>query len=50
MTVQNDKLTTENTVELARDTWEAPKIASFEPVAATQAFTTQPGDGVSNNS
>lgn len=38
------------TLEAARDAWVKPAIASFEPVAATEANTVNPGDTVSSNS
>lgn len=34
----------------ARPQWVKPEIASFEPVAATQAATNFPGDALSSNS
>lgn len=38
------------TVETARDAWVKPAIASFEPVAATEANDINPGDLLSSNS
>lgn len=34
----------------AGDAWVKPEITSFEPVAATEAATINPGDGLSSNS
>ena len=49
MTSIDTNLGTE-TVVSAREAWVNPEIASFEPVAATEANTLNPGDGISSNS
>ena len=36
--------------ETARAEWVKPEIASFEPVAATEAAAINPGDSLSSNS
>jgi hypothetical protein len=36
--------------ETVRAEWVKPEIASFEPVAATEAATNFPGDALSSNS
>jgi len=38
------------TLEAARDAWVKPEIASYAPVAATQANTLNPGDTLESNS
>ena len=47
MTSVHQNLETETAT---RAEWVKPEIASFEPVAATQAATINPGDALSSNS
>ena len=50
MTTNHNQTDTDIKKGSARDAWVKPEIASFEPVAATQAATFNPGDGLSSNS
>lgn len=49
MTSIETNLGTETAVS-TREAWVKPEIASFEPVAATEAATSNPGDALLSNS